>query len=297
MAGCAFELLFSPAVVNIRNENIHCSCLKVAQLCSNTPIVDFGISGLLEVACLSFEDVLHVSECSHRGLSIGMQRGRRMLDFLRIRSASGETRWQRKKARIMAEHEQDRTRAEEDVGETAHYLGENVGESGTGKKLAGSDVMKKRQIFWAKLRFQIQKRLSGLHTFSLDASLRRLTIHGLLRDIGILDGHKHLSSSASALLQLVIPERRYWEHWLNHWKFTEEPSEHNVVLGILAFTLYIARVCHTCNEALESQGYRIHSEFGVQRRKTLEGNVTWLPDYDYVAAEVKSTIHKSIASD
>ena len=67
MAGCAFKLLFSPAVVNIRNENIHCSCPNVAQLCSNTPILDFGISDLLEVACLSFEDVLHVSECSHRG--------------------------------------------------------------------------------------------------------------------------------------------------------------------------------------------------------------------------------------
>ena len=130
-------------------------------------------------------------------------------------------------------------------------------------------------------------RLSGLHTFSLEASLRRLTIHGLLSDIGILDGHKHLKSSASTLLQLVIPERRYWEHWLNHWKFTEEPSEHNVVLGILAFTLYIARVCHTCNEALETQGYRIHLEFGVQRRKTLNGIVTWLPDYELLATDFK----------
>jgi len=210
-----------------------------------------------------------------------------MLDFLRIRSASEEARWQRVKSRIMAEHEQDRTRAEEDVGETAQYLGEDVGESGTGKELAESDVMKKREIFWAKLRFQIQRRLSGLHTFSFEASLRRLTIHGLLRDIGILDGHKHLSSSASALLQLVIPERRYWQHWLNHWKFTEEPSEHNVVLGILAFTLYIARVCRTCNEALETQGYRIHSEFGVQRAVRQGDNVVWKPDPPRVAQQME----------
>ena len=82
----------------------------------------------------------------------------------------------------------------------------------------------------------------------------------------------------------MIPERRYWVHWSKLWKFTEEPSELNVVLGILAFTLYITQVCDTCAKALETQGYRIHVEFGVQRRVITDGGtVQWFPDPDELA--------------
>ena len=265
MAGCVFARLFSPEVVNIRNGNIHCSCLEVAELASNTPIPDYGISDLFNLggvrnivqvaglaAYLSFEDFLYVSECSKLGWNIGIQRGgrpRQMLEFLRIRSGPRKLRWQRVKTRIME-------------GETAQQ----------------SAVMKNREIFWIKLQFQLQTHLQGLHHYSNEASSRRLTIHDLLCDIGILDGHKHLNHRASTLLALVIPERRYWEHWFKHWKFIEEPSELNVVLGILAFTLYITRVCDTCKEALETRGYRIHSEFGVQLRYYSGGNVMWNPD-------------------
>ena len=146
MAGCTFGLLFSPEVLYIRNTNSRCSCLKVSQLCSNTPILDFGISNLLEVACLSFEDVLHVSECSHRGLSIGMQRGRQMLDFLRIRSANRETRWQRVKSRIEARW-QRWAEGGEYIGDTAEYLADD----GIGQELARIGGMTNREIFWAPI--------------------------------------------------------------------------------------------------------------------------------------------------
>ena len=130
-------------------------------------------------------------------------------------------------------------------------------------------------IFWAKLQFQIQTYLQRVH--NNETSLRRRTVHELLGMLG-LDGHKHLNPDVHWSLDLAIPERRYWVHWSKLWKFTEEPSELNVVLGILAFTLYITQVCDTCAKALETQGYRIHVEFGVQRRVITDGgNVQWDP--------------------
>ena len=150
MVDCAFARLFSSEVVNIREENIHCSCPKAAQLSSNTPIQDYGFSDLLNLGCwentvgpgleayLSFEDFLCASECSRRGLDIAIQRGRprQMLDFLRISSGSKKLRWQRVKTRDCQ-----------------------------------SAVMKNKEIFWVKLRYQLYTYLSGLHQYSNEASL------------------------------------------------------------------------------------------------------------------------------
>ena len=251
---CVFARLFAPEVERIRNENHQCNCLKLTQAYSATLILDYGISELVKwsrhqlpelAACLSFEDFLRVSECSHCGLNIGIERGRpsHMLEFLRI-CPTKKKRWQRVKTKM-------------------NLLGEPW--------IPGNDPMKHRKIFWEKLRFQLHAHVSRLHSLPVETSLRRHTVQELLCHMGIPDGHKHLSSitDANTLLQLEIPERRYWEHW--HELGSDvmgylEPSECNVVLGILAFTLYIVRICDTCTEALETEGYRIHSEFGVQRR-------------------------------
>ena len=57
------------------------------------------------------------------------------------------------------------------------------------------------------------------------------------------------------------------------------PSERNVVLEILDFTLYIGHVCNACKTALEAQGHRIHLRYGVQRLyEDEEGNARWFPD-------------------
>ena len=75
-----------------------------------------------------------------------------------------------------------------------------------------------------------------------------------------------------------MPARLYWQHWFRYWKVTEEPSEVNVVLGIVGFTLYIANVCDTCKHLLELKGYRIHPAFGVQHRRIQDGVPQWVPD-------------------
>ena len=119
--------------------------------------------------------------------------------------------------------------------------------------------MKHRELFWAKLQFQIQHHLSHFHCYG-----RELTVDRLLCDIGIFDGHRHFNISAIPLLTSVhIPEGRYWRHWWKYWKYHTwrhcEPSECNVVLGILTFSLYVSRVCNTCRQELENQSYRIAS--------------------------------------
>ena len=142
--------------------------------------------------------------------------------------------------------------------------------------------MKGREVFWEKLRLQILTHLSQVYCHRRYAE-RPLTVQELLCHIGI-DALKHFSSGTflpplePSLLELVIPERRYWYHWLQYWPRILEPSEINVVLGIAGYTTYIASVCDTCKEALESQGYRIHPEYGVQLKyRDHVGNVSWWP--------------------
>ena len=122
------------------------------------------------------------------------------------------------------------------------------------------------EVFWAKLQLQIQHHLSHFHCYG-----RELTVDRLLCDIGIFHGHRHLNTSSISLLTLVyIPDRHYWHHWWKYWKYHTwrhcEPSERNVVLGILTFSLYVARVCGTCKQELGSQGYHIHPGRGVRRQ-------------------------------
>ena len=126
-----------------------------------------------------------------------------------------------------------------------------------------------RELFWAKLQCQISQHTRiNYHYFQ-----QGVTVEQLLWDIGIFDGHRHLNISATPLLTSVqIPHRGYWQHCWRYWKHRTrrhcEPSERNVVLGILTFSLYVARVCDTCKQELETQGYRIHPERSVQH---------WLP--------------------
>ena len=293
-----FALLFSPKVESIRLANLHvglCRCLHVT-FYENNPVLNTvilqtpkRISDLLNTwirtqfntavgsvlqdvgwtAYLSFDHFVIFSECSHGCLHAAIQLGGRPLHVPCVEFLSRHTKelWQRSKAEIM--------RAER------WRYGASTVYTDSARRIQSAQFS---EVFWAKLRFQIQRHLHAFHCCQTPGDSqsvygRRLTVEQLLCDIGIFDGHRHLNFSAIPLLtSVLIPERRYWRHWWKYWKFWYEPSERNVVLGILSFSLYVTRVCDTCNQELEAQRYHIHPELGVQRwRRTKSGIHMWVP--------------------
>ena len=220
-------------------------------------------------AYLSFDDFVIFSECSHGCLQTAIQLGVRPLRVPCVEFLNRGRRtklWQRSKAEIM--------RAERwRYGARAVY-------TDSARRILSAQFS---EVFWAKLQFQIQHHLHAFHCCQTPGDSqsvygRHLTVEQLLCDIGIFDGHRHLNVSAIPLLTSVfIPERRYWRHWWKYWKFWYEPSERNVVLGILSFSLYVTRVCDTCKQELEAQRYHIHPELGVQRWQLKFGIPMWVP--------------------
>ena len=230
-------------------------------------LYDIGWTAYLSSESLFQWWAVRISECSHFGLNIALRVGGRSLhvpcaEFLRRESGL----WQRAKAERL---------------ERWQY-GTSAVHTESAMRIQSARFS---ELFWAKLQLQIQHHLSRFHCFQDDprsvyrrAYGRRLTVQELLSHIGIFNGHIHLNISTIPLLTSVqIPERRYWRHWWKYWKFWYEPSERNVVLGILTFSLYVTRVCDTCNQELETQGYRIHPECGVQRWRHIFGSLMWAP--------------------
>ena len=297
----AFALLFSTKVLNIRfasARNGHCRCLHGA-VYENHPDVDdwtqtvtamrptdipdllnrwFGtpitVGSILQdndwIAQLSFKDFVRISESSHCGLKMAILLGGRSrhvpcAEFLNGPITDTEF-WQVQRACIKRKFRDAEHR------EYGFSILDQLSES-FWPHCAWQSNRLIMELFWAKLQFQIQLHLS--HG-------RELTVEQLLCDIGIFHGHRHLNTSSIPLLTSVqIPDRHYWHHWWKYWKFHTwqhcEPSERNVVLGILTFSLYVTRVCDTCNQELETQGYRIHPECGVQRWRHIFGSLMWAP--------------------
>ena len=297
----AFGLLFSPRVLDIRFASARyglCTCLHVA-VCENHADLDdwrqtvtaktptdlsdllntwFGtlfnntVGSILQdndwTAYLNWQDFVRISESSHCGLNIAILLAGRLqhvpcAHFLNHPITDTEL-WQSKRLWIKTRFKRanfDRLSARPHCAKLSNSLS--------------------RELFWAKLQFQISRHVSHSQYFQ-----QELTVKQLLRDIGIKDGHRHLNISAIPLLTSVqIPDRRYWQHWWRYWKHHTrrhcEPSERNVVLGILTFSLYVACVCDTCKQELETQGYRIHCEHGVpyvlQHRRPI--HLAYFPAY------------------
>lgn len=284
-----FGLLFSPPVLDIRFASARsgrCTCLHVT-VCENHADLDdwiqtviaktptdlsdllntwFGtlfnttVGSILQdndwtAYLLTLQDFVRISESSRCGLNIAILLGGRAqhvpcAHFLN-RPITDTERWQRDKLWIKKTFKR------------VHF--HRLSARPHCAMLSNSLT---RELFWAKLQFQISRHLSHSQYFQ-----QELTVEQLLRDIGISNGQRHLNISSIPLLTSVqIPDRRYWQHWWRYWKHHTqrhcEPSERNVVLGILTFSLYVSCVCDTCQQELETQGYRIHSERGVQH---------WLP--------------------
>ena len=152
-------------------------------------------------------------------------------------------------------------------------------------------------VFWQRLRFFITTILSKHHHYD---SSSRPTLRYILCELGLhCDRLFNLGMQLSApdAIDLQLPDRRYWFHVLEFYRLrhhtvndfvsTYKENVASIILFISRFAAYISSACPQCTELCAMNGYRFHSEYGIQV-KNLEG--AWEPDPIALARRISAAV-------